>query len=322
MSRSPTTATSDSRADPAQASAEPRLIPRRRQLWSTLFPYLLALPVVLYEGFFIVLPIVQGIATSFTQTELAGLPPRFVGLDNYARLFGDRDFGTAIVTTVFLTVVSVVLALAAGLGVALILERPFRGRTLVRTLVILPWALPDLPVLMVFNWMLNPVFGVMNVFARLLPTVHDNLQWLNDPALARFAVILIGTWKAYPFYCLVLLAALQGISEQLYEAARVDGASALQLFRHITLPSVLPTLAVLTLLALIFSIKGFSLVYLLTGGGPDLATETLVLHIYKTAFRFYDYSYGQAMGTVGLMGATALAIAFFVFDRRRAAEGV
>ncbi len=205
---------------------------------------------------------------------------------------------------------------------ALVLNRPFRGRTAARGLMTMPWAFPDVPTVLIFLWMLNPNFGVMNVFARLLPTVHENLQWLNDPVLAGFAVILIGTWKAYPFYCLVLLAALQGISEQLYEAARVDGASRLQLFRHITLPSVLPTLALLTLLALIFSIKGSSLVYILTGGGPNLATETLVLHIYKTAFRFYDYSYGQAMGTVGLIGATALAIAFFVFDRRRAAEGV
>ncbi|HEY3110524.1 MAG TPA: sugar ABC transporter permease, partial [Chloroflexota bacterium] len=105
------------------------------------------------------------------------------------------------------------------------------------------------------------------------------------------------------------------------EAAAVDGANALQRFRHVTLPSVLPTLALLTLLALIFSIKGFSLVYILTGGGPNLATETLVLHIYKTAFRFYDYAYGQTMGTVGLIGSTLLAVAFFAFERRRAAEG-
>jgi multiple sugar transport system permease protein len=301
--------------------ARARAVRRRGRVWVTVFPYLMIIPVLLYEGLFIVVPIVQGVMTSFTNTELAGLPPKFVGLANYLRLFTDPDMGLVLFATVFLTLTSVVMALASGLGAAMLMHHPFRGRALARTLVILPWALPDLPVLMVFNWMLNPIFGVMNAFARLLPGVDQNLQWLNDPDLARLSVIMIGTWKAYPFYCLVLLAALQGIGQEFYEAAAVDGANALQRFRHVTLPSVLPTLALLTLLALIFSIKGFSLVYILTGGGPNLATETLVLHIYKTAFRFYDYAYGQTMGTVGLIGSTLLAVAFFAFERRRAADG-
>lgn len=294
---------------------------RRGRVWVTIFPYLMALPVVIYEGLFIVYPIIQGILASFTRTELAGLPPTYVGLANYARLFADPVMGTVVLTTVGLTVASVIPALAAGLGVALVLHYPFRGRWLVRSLVMLPWALPDLPALMVFNWMLDPIFGVMNFFARLLPGIHQNLQWLSDPNLARIAVVMIGTWKAYPFYGLVLLAALQGISEQLYEAAKVDGANAFQCFLHVTLPWILPTMALLTLLAVIFSIKGFSLVYLLTGGGPDYATETLVLHIYNTAFRFFDYSYGETMGTVGLLGSMTLAGLFFAVDRRINVQG-
>lgn len=320
MSLSPVTTAGEARSDHVDRSRE-HASAQRARFWVTLFPYLLAVPVVLYEGLFIVVPIVQGILTSFTTTELAGMPPKFVGLANYVRLFQDPDMGTVLFNTVFLTLTSVVFALAIALGVAVVLQNPFPGRAFIRTLVILPWALPDLPVLMIFNWMLNPVFGVMNFFARLLPGIHDNLQWLNEPDTARLAVIMIGTWKGYPFYCLVLLAALQGISDQLYEAAKVDGANGWNCFVHITVPSVLPTLAVLTLLALIFSIKGFSLVYLLTGGGPDLATETLVLHIYKTAFRFYDYAYGQTMGTVGLLASAALAFGFFSFDRRQSARG-
>jgi multiple sugar transport system permease protein len=287
----------------------------------TLFPYLMVIPVVLYECLFIVYPMIQGILASFTKTELAGAPPKPVGLANYVRLLHDPVMGQVVLTTIGLTLASVIPALLAGLAVALVLQNNFRGRPLIRSLVMLPWALPDLPVLMVFAWMLNPIFGVFNVFARWLPGVTDNPQWLSDPYLARLAVILIGMWKGYPFYALVLLAALQGISESLYEAARVDGANSFQVFRHVTLPSVMPTLMLLTLLALIFSIKGFSLVYLLTGGGPDNATETLVLHIYKTAFRFYDYSYGQTMGTVGLLGTISLAGVFFYIDHRRSAEG-
>jgi len=287
----------------------------------TIFPYLMVGPVVAYECLLIVYPMIQGILASFTKTELAGAPPKAVGLANYARLLQDPVMGQVILTTIGLTMASVIPALAAGLTVAVVLQNNFRGRTLVRALVMLPWALPDLPVLMVFAWMLNPIFGVFNVFARLVPGVTDNPQWLSDPYLARFAVILIGMWKGYPFYALVLLAGLQAIPESLYEAAKVDGANSFQVFRNVTIPSVMPTLMLLTLLALIFSIKGFSLVYLLTGGGPDNATETLVLHIYKTAFRFYDYSYGQTMGTVGLLGTISLAGLFFYLDHRRAASG-
>jgi multiple sugar transport system permease protein len=293
----------------APAATPPGVVPgtpaltqwRRERLWMTVLPYAMVLPVVLYEGLFIVYPIIQGVLASFTRT--------------------DPVMGTVALTTVGLTVASVVPSLAVGLLAAVILHYRFRGRWLVRSLIMLPWALPDLPALIVFNWMLDPIFGVMNFFARLLPGVHKNLQWLSDPNLARLAVIMIGTWKAYPFYCLVLLAALQGISEQLYEAARVDGASAFRCFLHVTWPSVLPTMVLLTLLAVIFSIKGFSLVYLLTGGGPDYATETLVLHIYNTGFRFFDYSYGETMGTAGLLGSMALAGLFFVVDRRIHAEG-
>ncbi|SRR5579883_291471 len=298
-----------------------RALFRRGRLWSTILPYLMVLPVVVYEGLLIVYPIIQGILASFTRTELAGLPPTYVGLANYARLITDPVMGMVALTTVGLTIASVVPALAVGLVAALMIYRPFRARWLVRSLIMLPWALPDLPALIVFNWMLDPIFGVMNFFARLLPGIHQNLQWLNDPNLARLAVVMIGTWKAYPFYCLVLLAALQGISEQLYEAAKVDGANSFRCFLHVTWPSLLPTMVLLTLLAVIFSIKGFTLVYLLTGGGPDYATETLVLHIYNTAFRFYDYSYGETMGTAGLAGSMALAGLFFVVDRRINAEG-
>ncbi len=294
----------------------------RARLLRIAFPYLVILPVVVYECVLVVYPIFNGIATSLTFTELAGLPPRYVGLANYVRLVHDRKMAEVAYATVSLTLGSVAAALLVGLFVAVLLQRPFRGQTIVRLLVMLPWAVPDLPALLTVSWMLNPVTGVLQVPLRLIPGITENVQFFSDPTLARLALIGISCWKAYPFYSLVFLAALQNIPEQLYEAARVDGANGLQQLRHLTLPSIAPTILVCLILALIFSIKGFSLSFLFTGGGPDLATETLVVHIFKTAFAFFDYSYGQTMGTAGLLVTTILAISFQISERRRAAEGM
>lgn len=293
----------------------------RAKFFKGALPYLMILPVVLFECILVVYPIINGILTSLTFTELAGLPPRFVGLANYARLVHDWKMAEVAKATVILTLGSVGAALLTGLFVAVLIQKPFRGRTLVRLLVMLPWAVPDLPALLTVSWMLNPVTGVVQVPLRMIPGITQNVQFFSDPNLARLALIGISCWKAYPFYSLVFLAALQNIPEQLYEAARVDGANGYHQIRYVTLPFIAPTFLVAMILALIFSIKGFSLSFLFTGGGPDLATETLVVHIFKTAFQFFDYSYGQTMGTTGLVVAMALAIGFQIVERRRAAEG-
>ncbi len=294
----------------------------RARFFKTAFPYLVILPVVVYECILVVYPILNGIATSLTFTELAGRPPRFVGLANYVRLFSDYKMADVAYATVVLTLGSVGAALVTGLFVAVLLQKPFRGQAVVRLLVMLPWAVPDLPALLTVSWMLNPVTGIVQVIVRLIPGITEGVQFFGDPTLARLALIGISCWKAYPFYALVFLASLGNIPESLYEAARVDGANTFHQFRYITLPVITPTFLVCTILALIFAIKGFSLSFLFTGGGPDLATETLVVHIFKTAFKFFDYSYGQTMGTAGLIVAMILAIAFQISERRRLADGV
>jgi multiple sugar transport system permease protein len=294
----------------------------RTKVFKTAFPYLVVLPVILYECILVAYPIINGIWTSLFFVELAGRPPRFVGLANYVRLFNDYKMADVAYATVVLTVGSVAAALITGLFVAVLLQKPFRGQAAVRLLVMLPWAVPDLPALLTVSWMLNPVTGIVQVIVRLIPGVTEGVQFFSDPTLARLALIGISCWKAYPFYALVFLASLGNIPESLYEAARVDGANTFQQFRSITLPVISPTFFVCTILALIFAIKGFSLSFLFTGGGPDLATETLVVHIFKTAFKFFDYSYGQTMGTAGLAVAMVLAIAFQISERRRLADGL
>lgn len=286
-----------------------------------LLPYLLALPIVLYELILIVYPIGQGIYGSFQQIELAANePPTWVGLKNYTRMFNDPGFWQVMKTTIVFTGLVIIVAIGAGLATALLFNRPFRFRPAARAMLMLPWAFPDVPVAMIFLWILSPQFGVINLLARLLPGVTENPQWLQVPSLAMAWMVLITSWKAFPFYSLVVLAALQAVPQELYEAAKVDGANALQLFWSITIPSIRTTLELLVVLASIFSFKQFTFIFLMTGGGPSGATETIVMRIYNTAFRFYDYSYATAFGVAGFVVSLVIAFFFILLQTRRAQE--
>ena len=298
--------------------AKPSARTRKRIRW---LPYGLVLPILLYEGLLILYPIAQGVYGSFTRIELASkTPPVWVGLDNYTRMFQDPGFWKVIQTTLIFTGLVILVALGAGLFTALLFNRPFRARPVARAMLMMPWALPEVPVVMIFIWILSPQFGVINILARLWPGVTENPQWLQIPHLAMGWMVLIASWKAFPFYSLVILAALQSVPQELYEAAKVDGASPFRLFWHITLPGIGTTLELLVVLASIFSFKQFTIIYLMTGGGPSGATETIVIRIYNTAFRFYDYSYATALGVAGFIVSLVIGIFFVILQARRAQE--
>lgn len=282
---------------------------RRRSLGRRSFPYLLVLPIVGYEAVFLLWPIVRGLQFSFS-TRGAGH-----GLGNYRRMLHDPAFWAVMRNTLVYTGLVIAFALLAGLGAALLMNRAFPGRTLSRALLTTPWAFPDVPTAVAFLWMLDPTFGVMNVFARLLPGVNSNPQWLNQQQLAMAMVVTITAWKGFPFYSLVILAALQSVPGELYEAARVDGATAWRRFWHVTLPHIAPTLSLLAVLASIFSLQQFTLIWLTTGGGPVNATETLAINIYQQAFRFFDFNYASALAAAGLVIA-ALAVFVFIWTER------
>jgi multiple sugar transport system permease protein len=310
----------DSMAHTSGERTDPKARPRTRRRMHML-PYALALPIVLYEVALIVFPILQGIYGSFQRIELAAnAPPTWIGLANYRRMFSDPSFWQVMQTTLIFTALVIVVAISAGLLTALLFNQSFRFRGVARAALMLPWAFPEVPVVMIFIWILSPQFGVVNLLVRWIPGVTTNPQWLQVPWLAMGWVVLIASWKAFPFYSLVILAALQAVPEELYEAARVDGASRLQLFWYITVPSIRTTLELLVVLASIFSFKQFTIIYLMTGGGPSGATETIVMRIFNTAFRFYDYSYATAFGVAGFVVSLVIAFFFIILQSRQAAE--
>jgi multiple sugar transport system permease protein len=292
--------------------------PRRRL---KLLPYMLVLPIILYEGLMLIYPIAQGIYGSFTRIELVSTrPPEWIGLDNYVRMFNDPAFWKVMQTTLIFTGLVIIVAILAGLLTALLFNNPFRGRSVGRSMMMMPWAFPEVPVVMIFVWILSPQFGVVNLLVRWIPGITQNPQWLNVPELAMMWMVLIASWKAFPFYSLVILAALQSVPQEIYEAAKVDGANPWQLFWRITIPSISTTLELLVVLASIFSFKQFTIIYLMTGGGPIGATETIVIRIFNTAFRFYDYSYASAFGVAGFIVSLVIAFFFIILQARRAAE--
>jgi multiple sugar transport system permease protein len=286
-----------------------------------LLPYALVLPIILFEGALIVYPILQGIYGSFTRIELASnKPATWVGLDNYVRMVNDPSFWKVMQTTLIFTGLVILVAIGAGLLTALLFNNPFRGRPFARSMMMMPWAFPEVPVVMIFLWILSPQFGVVNLLVRWIPGVTQNPQWLQVPWMAMMWMVLIASWKAFPFYSLVILSALQSVPAEIYEAAKVDGANPWQLFWRITVPSISTTLELLVVLASIFSFKQFTIIYLMTGGGPIGATETIVIRIYNTAFRFYDYSYATALGVSGFIVSLVIAFFFVVLQARRTQE--
>lgn len=285
-----------------------------------LFPYVMATPIAVLLGMFVGVPMIIGIWDSMFQTTIGSTAREWIGLDNYRRLLSDAAAGHALLVTLAYATSVVVLAVGVALAAALALNRPFRFRSVGRSVMTIPWALPEVAAVLVFLWIFNPSFGVANLVASGLPMVTENPTWFLDPALAFPLVAGITAWKLFPFFALVILAALQTVPESLYEAARVDGATTYRAFRHITLPWLSPVLALCAILASIYAFKHFTLIWLLTGGGPGVTTETLVIRTYSTAFRFFDVSYADTLGAAGLLMVVFVTAMFLYVQRRFGSE--
>lgn len=223
---------------------------------------------------------------------------RFVGFSHYLALWQDQRFWLSLVNTCYFAAISVSLEMILGLGVALVLQQVFPGRGLVRALVLMPWFVPTVVAARFWEWMYNPQFGVVNFLLIQSGLIDEGLNWLGHPALALHAAILADVWKTMPFAALLLLAGLQTIPADLYRAARVDGASPVQAFRHITFPLLLPVLGVTLLFRVLDALRVFDVVYVLTGGGPANTTATLSIYAYQLSFQTLQFGLGAAVAMV------------------------
>ncbi|MBW4662942.1 MAG: sugar ABC transporter permease [Chroococcus sp. CMT-3BRIN-NPC107] len=290
-------------------------IRRREQntAWIMLLPALLLLLLVFAY------PIARAFWLSlFTQNLGTKLQAEFSGLDNYVRMAGDGRFWQSFLTTSIFTTTSVLLELLLGMGIAIVLNQRFLGRSLVRTSAILPWALPTALIGLAWAWIFNDQFGVVNDILLRLGLIKTGINWLGEPNLARIAVIFADVWKTTPFISILLLAGLQSISPDLYEAYSIDGASPWQSFRQITLPLLMPQILIAALFRFAQAFGVFDLIAVMTNGGPGGATEVVSLYIYSTVMRYLDFGYGAALVVVTfLLLVVMVAIASFLLSKSR-----
>ncbi len=295
--------------------------PRRRSLSERALGFLLLTPAALLLLLIVVYPIAQLVWNSFFDIHLAepwkGEP--FVGFENYARAFADDRFRDTVFHTAIYTVVTVPGALLVGLGLALLANMPFRRKWPVRLGLLLPWALPLVFSGLIFRWFFEYKQGIVNdVLARL---GVEPLAWLTDPNLAIAAICVAIIWKASSFMALMLLAGLQTIPRELYEAAEVDGATRWQKFISITLPMLRPAIMVALIFRTITAIQTFDIPYAMTGGGPGDSTETLAMYIQKTTLDFLDFGYGSALATLMFVISMIVTSGYLRYTRRSAGRG-
>ncbi|RBQ18393.1 sugar ABC transporter permease [Spongiactinospora rosea] len=240
----------------------------------------------------------------------------FAGLANYRAELGGAEFRSALWTSMVYTVVSVALSFAAGLALAVFLNRRFPGRGLLRSALLVAWVLPTVVSANIWRWLLDGTYGLLNTALRGLGLLDADVFWLVQPATALASVIVATVWSTAPFAMILLLAGLQSIPGPLYEAATIDGAGSWQRFSRITLPLLRPVSVTVLLLLFVTTFKTFDTIYLMTRGGPGDATTILPIHAYLEAFSFFRFGTGAAATTIMLLIPLALSLFYFRALRR------
>ena len=295
--------------------------PSAYRLYAPQTPYLLLLPSMAVIVLILVIPIVFAVYISFTDSNMFAVADRswsYVGLDNYRDFITNPSFGRVLYATFVYVVLGVVLTFAAGLAAALLLNVKLRGSAIFKALFILPWVVPQVVLVIIWRWMLNPQFGVINYLLSSVGIVPPEFAWLSNPTIAIFTVMVVTTWKQYPLSFLILLAGLKTIPDELYEAASIDGAGSVGRFMHITWPGLRPVTSVLVLLLTVWAFTNFVIIWLMTRGGPADRTATLAIFSYLNSFGFNRLGYGATIGVIALLFSLAFSIVYyFAFMRRR-----
>lgn len=276
----------------------------------------LTIPTWIFLALVVLIPFFYGVYISFLNINLASfLPPSFVGFDNYKAVLAASETWSTLRITLIITFIGLLTQIPIGILLALVLHENLRGTKVFRSILITPMLLTPVAVGLTYRFMFDTDLGVINWALESLGI--ERVNWLGSQTSALFAITIVDSWQSIPFVMLLVLAALTAISPSLYEAARVDGASANQIFRRITLPLITPTLLVITMIKIMDFLKLFDTLFILTRGGPGNATTTLGLWTYKTGFVFLEFSRAAALGVI----ITIITLPVY-FLWRRASRGV
>ncbi|RDU94965.1 carbohydrate ABC transporter permease [Trinickia dinghuensis] len=286
---------------------------RRRQAWLMMLPALVALAAI--AGW----PLVRTAWFSFTDAQLSDLSHwHFVGLANYIGPDGvmrDPDWWHACANTVMFALVSVALETMAGLVVALLLDTPSRLRTLLRAAVLVPWAIPTVVSAKIWSWMLNDQFGIVNAMLQALGIIHSPLAFTADARLVFPTIVLVDVWKTTPFMALLMLAALQTVPRDCYEAARVDGVPRIRVFARVTLPLIWPGVLVAMIFRTLDALRVFDLIYVMTSNSR--ATKSMSVYVREQLIDFQQVGFGSAAAVLLFLSIVLFTVAYMAFNRNR-----
>ncbi|EJT04532.1 sugar ABC transporter permease [Rhizobium sp. CCGE 510] len=286
--------------------------------WLTTRAWLLMLPLLVVMISVIGWPLIDTVGLSFTDAKLVGTEGSFVGIDNYAKMISGSSFQRTLITTAWFAIVSVAAEMVIGVLAALLLNQQFRGRTALRALMILPWALPTVVNATLWRLIYNPEYGALNAALTQLGLLDAYRSWLGEPGTALAALIVADGWKNFPLVALIALAALQAVPRDITAASLVDGAGAFARFRFVILPYLAGPLMVALVLRTIEAFKVFDIIWVMTRGGPANSTRTLSILVYQEAFSFQRAGSGASLALIVTLLVTLLAAGYAALVRKTA----
>lgn len=284
-------------------------------------PLLWLSPVLILLFSIVVYPMFEMFRTSVSEISRAGLDRGFIGLENFESLFALSDLGHVVVQTVFWLIAVVGLTLVISWPIALLLHQDFPGRTLVRYAVIVPWAASLVMTSLIFRWMFNYYYGAINSVLLSSGIIDEPVDWLGSPAVAWTALVAVGVFVSVPFNSYVLLAGLQSIPGEVYEAAKLDGAGPIKTWFHITRPMVSGSVLVAITLNIVGVFNSFPIIWLITQGGPNRTTHTTITYMYELAFKSQSIGEAAALSVLNLLALLVIVVIYLRFQRKNS-EGL
>ena len=282
----------------------------KRRTKDLLFAYICLLPSIALLVGIIIIPVINIFVMSVSKTDTVGRVETFIGFENFIRIFQDPVFPQIIKQTIVWTVFILLIATPISIGLAMVINKRFPGRKIARVIIFAPWAVSFVFMSVIWRLILDPYYGYMNPLLSAISGRAIHISWLAFPSTAMASVIWVGISLTIPFTTIVTLAGLQSISEELIEAAKIDGATGVNLFRFIILPLLKPVLTVGTLVNLIYIFNSFPIIWTMTEGGPVNYTDTFVTFLYKKTFRSLDFGGGAALSVIGFLVLMVFSIIY------------
>lgn len=290
------------------------IIKKRKRMKEILTPYAFLAPILIIIFVFLAIPIIKAAIMSFQYWYIVKPSDSgnyFVGLDNYKAVLADEHFYNSVKVTLLYIVITVSARFIIGFLVALLLNNKFKGRGIARSLIIIPWAIPEVVACLVWILMYDKDYGIINYLLNNVGILTRNVAYLQDTQVALPAAMVVNIWKGFPFVAVMLLAGMQSVSNDLYEAAEMDGANTIHKIRHITIPSIKPVSMIVLLLLIVWTIKDYAIAYVLAKGGPSRATELLTIFVQQNAFKYFDFGKASASGMLMLIVSLIFTYIYF-----------